>query len=334
MNGDHDAWLARGEEDALEPDLPICDAHHHLWDRPDHRYLPGEFRRDAAKHCIESTVFVECGAGLREHGDPALRPVGETEFVERLVLERRGGGHDEPRIAAGLVGHADLLRGADVGRVLDAHLDASPDRFRGVRHSAAWHPSDRIRRSHADPPPHMLLDPGFREGFAQLAPRNLSFDAWLFHTQLDELTDLARAFPETSIVLDHVGGPLGIGPYEGRRAEVFDAWAAGIAALAGCENVVVKIGGLSMPICGFGWHEGPMPPSSTELAATLRPWILHVIDAFGPTRCMFESNFPVDKASCSYTVLWNAFKRLTSDFPPAERAALFRDTARRFYRLA
>ncbi len=242
-------------------------------------------------------------------------------------------GHEELRIAAGIIGHANLLLGAEVGRVLDAHLAASPERFRGIRHSAAWHPSDRIRKSHADPPAHMLLDPVFRRGFAELAPRNLSFDAWLFHTQLDELTDLARTFPGTSIVLDHVGGPLGIGPYEGRRSEVFDAWAAGIAALAACENVVVKFGGLMMPICGFGWHERPAPPSSDELAATLRPWFLHVLDAFGPARCMFESNFPVDKASCSYSVLWNTFKRLSADLVAEERSALFRETARRVYRL-
>jgi predicted TIM-barrel fold metal-dependent hydrolase len=179
----------------------------------------------------------------------------------------------------------------------------------------------------------MLAEPKFREGFARLAPHGLSFDAWLFHTQIDELTDLARAFEDTTIILDHVGGPLGIGPFEGLHDEVFPDWRRSISALSRCPNVSVKLGGLKMPICGFGWHKRPKPPSSEELAETLGPYYHHCIEEFGPARCMFESNFPVDKASCSYTVLWNCFKRLTRDFHLSERAALFHDTAVRVYRL-
>ena len=179
----------------------------------------------------------------------------------------------------------------------------------------------------------MLAEPKFREGFARLAAHGLSFDAWLFHTQIDELTDLARAFEDTSIILNHVGGPLGIGPFEGLRERVFPDWQRSISAIARCPNVSVKLGGLKMPICGFGWHKLPKPPSSERLAETLGPYYLHCIEEFGPERCMFESNFPVDKASCSYTVLWNCFKRLTRDFPENERAALFHDTAVRVYRL-
>jgi L-fuconolactonase len=328
-----EAWLRSGEEEALEPDLRICDPHHHLWDHPESRYLLGELLDDTRAHRIEKTVFVECGSMYRADGPEALRPVGETEFVQGIAAQSASGGYGTMRANAGIVGHANLLLGAAVDEVLEAHLEASPNRFRGIRHSAAWHPSDQIRRSHSGPPPHMLALPEFREGLARLAPHGLTFDAWLFHTQIDELSDLAGAFEDTTIVLDHVGGPLGIGPFEGRHAEVFPAWKRSISALARHPNVFVKLGGLKMPICGFGWHKRPRPPSSAELAEALGPYYLHCIEVFGPERCMFESNFPVDKASCSYTVLWNCFKRLTLGAGESERAALFHDTAVRVYRI-
>jgi predicted TIM-barrel fold metal-dependent hydrolase len=216
--------------------------------------------------------------------------------------------------------------------VLDAHLAASP-RFRGIRHAAGWEASDQVRNSHTNPPPGLLGDARFRRGFAELAPRGLTFDAWLYHPQLPELTDLAKAFPDTTIILDHFGGPLGIGPYAGRRAEVFAAWKASIRALADCPNVVVKLGGLVMPLNGFGFHKREQPIGSVELAEATRDWYLHTIECFGVERCMFESNFPVDKASVSYRVLWNSFKRIAAGFSAAERAALFHDTAVRVYRL-
>jgi len=328
-----EVWLASGEEEALEPELPICDPHHHLWDHPGSRYLLDELLADTDGHRVESTVFVECGSMYRADGPEALRPVGETEFVQGIAAQSASGGYGPMRANAGIVGHADLMLGPAVDEVLEAHLAASPNRFRGIRHSAAWHPSDQIRRSHSSPPPHMLAEPRFREGFARLVPHGLSFDAWLFHTQSDELTALARAFEDTMIVLDHVGGPLGIGPFEGRREAVFPAWQHAIAELASCPNVYAKLGGLKMPICGFGWHTRPKPPSSAELAEALGSYYLHCIEVFGPDRCMFESNFPVDKASCSYTVLWNVFKRISRGFGKSERAALFHDTAVRVYRL-
>ena len=329
----HAAWLASGEEEALEPELPICDPHHHHWDHPGSRYLLDELLDDTRAHCIEKTVFVECGSMYRAEGDPPLAPVGETEFVQGLAAQSASGAYGAMRANAGIVGYADLLLGSAVQPVLEAHITASPNRFRGVRHSAAWHPSDQIRASHSAPPPHMLTLPAFREGFARLAPLGLSFDAWLFHTQIDELTDLARQFEDTTIVLDHVGGPLGIGPFEGRRDDVQSEWRRSITELARCPNVYVKIGGLPMAICGFGWHKRPKPPTSKELCETLRPWYEHCIEAFGVERAMFESNFPVDKISCSYTVLWNAFKHMTRGWAEDDRAALFHDTAVRVYRL-
>ncbi|MFP6640484.1 MAG: amidohydrolase family protein, partial [Myxococcota bacterium] len=245
MTGSLSQWLEAAEEEPLEPDLTICDPHHHHWDRPDGRYMREELARDLSGHRVRKTVFVECGSSYRPDGPEPLRPVGETEFVERIAQQRLGP-EDSDGFDAGIVGHANLLLGTEVDEVLEAHRAASPERFRGIRHSAAWHPSPDVRLSHSDPPPHMLGLSAFREGFGRLRHHGLSFDAWLFHTQLDELYDLARADPETVIVLNHMGGPLGIGPFAGQRAAVMEDWKPRIARLSECQNVVVKLGGLQM----------------------------------------------------------------------------------------
>ncbi|MBU2535375.1 MAG: amidohydrolase family protein, partial [Chloroflexi bacterium] len=235
-------------------------------------------------------------------------------------------------VAAGIVSFADLTLGAAVIPVLEAHIAASKSRFRGIRHINAWDASPDIV-STRKPPQGLLLDPKFREGFACLKKHDLSFDAWLYHPQLTELVDLARAFPDITIILNHIGGLLGTGPYAGKSAEVFHDWQREIAALAACPNVFVKLGGLGMPRSGFGWHEQTTPPNSTELAETMGPYYRYCIEQFGVDRCMFESNFPVDKISYSYTVLWNAFKHISEGFTPQERGALFHDTAVKVYRL-
>jgi L-fuconolactonase len=321
-------------EDVLEPDRPIYDPHHHLWDHPGRRYLLDELLTDLGSgHNVVATVFVECMSMYRANGPQEMRPVGETEFVNGVAAMSASGGFGKTRVASGIVSFADLALGEQVGAVLDAHLAASP-RFRGIRHAAGWEASDQVRNSHTNPPPGLLGDERFRRGFAELAPRGLTFDAWLYHPQLPELTDLAKAFPDTTIILDHFGGPLGIGPYAGRRAEVFGVWKTAIRALADCPNVVVKLGGLVMPLNGFRFHKREQPIGSIELAEATRDWYLHTIECFGVERCMFESNFPVDKVSYSYNVLYNAFKRLSQGYSPAERAALFHDTAARVYRLA
>ncbi len=318
--------LDRTRESALDPELPICDPHHHLWDHPGNRYLQDELLADTGGgHRVRSTVFVECMSGYRGDGPQELRPVGETEFVERQAPGAR-----DTAVAAAIVSFADLTLGAAVEPVLEAHAAASP-RFRGIRHAAGWDASPDVRNSHTRPPKGLLADASFREGLRRLAARDLVFDAWLYHPQLPELTALARAVPQAQIVLDHIGGPLGIGPYADKRADVLDSWRGAITELARCPNVVVKLGGLTMPICGFAWHQRETPPGSAELAEALAPYYLHCIEQFGPSRCMFESNFPVDKASCSYTVLWNAFKRVARGFTPEERALLFHDTATRVY---
>ena len=284
-------------------------------------------------HNVVSTVFMECGSMYRADGEPAMQPVGETEFVNGIAAMSASGGYGECRACAAIVGYADLNLGAAVGAVLDAHAAAS-GRFRGIRHAAGWDASAEVRNSHTSPSQGMMASSAFRTGFAELGRRGMTFDAWLYHPQIPELTALARAFPEQPIVFDHFGGPLGIGPYAGKREEIFAYWKDAVAELATCGNVVAKLGGLVMPINGFGFHKNDRPPTSEELAAATRRYYLHMIDCFGPERCMFESNFPVDKASSSYRVLWNSFKRIASGFSASEKAALFHDTAARVYRPA
>jgi len=333
MTTEREAWLTLTIEDPIDSALPICDPHHHLWDHPDNRYLLEELLQDTGGgHNIVQTVFVECRSMYRKDGPQEMQPVGETEFVQGIAAQSASGQYGVTTAAAGIVSFADLTLGAAVVPVLEAHIAASRNRFRGIRHTCAWDASADIS-SYRSPPKGLLLDPKFREGFACLQKYGLSFDAWLYHPQLMELVDLARAFPDISIVVDHIGGLLGTGPYAGKREEVFQEWKRGIAALATCSNVVVKLGGLGMPICGFGWHERATPPNSAELAEAMAPYYLWCIEQLGVDRCMFESNFPVDKRSYSYTVLWNAFKLICKGFSPKERAALFHDTAVRVYRL-
>jgi len=327
------AWLDRQREEIIEPDLPIVDPHHHLWDRPGWRYLLDELLADLnSGHRIVATVFLQCRAMHRADGPEALRPVGETEFVNGVAAMSASGGYGPARVCAGIVGHADLTLGAAAGAVLDAHIRAGGDRFRGIRYINMWEYS--VPSPWSAPRPELLADPDFRAGFAQLAPRDLSFDAGMYHPQIPELTALARAFPETRIVLNHVGMPLGIGAYAGRRDAMLAEWVASIRELATCPNVSVKLGGLGMRLTGLRFHEQAEPPSSEQLAEASRPYFETCIAAFGAERCMFESNFPVDKESFSYATYWNACKRLTQGASAAEKGALFSGTAARFYRLA
>ncbi len=333
-------WLDLTQEEVLEPELPICDPHHHLWDykRPTNpagsRYLMDELMEDiAGGHNIVSTVFIECGSMFRAGGPEAMRPVGETEFVNGIAAMSASGTYGPTRVAAGIVGFADLTLGDDVVPVLEAHIRAGGGRFRGIRYAAGWDASREVRNSHFNPPQSLYLQEDFRKGFARLAPLNLSFDAWLYHPQIPELTDLARAYPDTTIILDHFGGPLGVGPYADRREEVFEQWKADIAGLADCPNVMAKLGGVNMKVNGFDWHKRERPPTSQELLEATGRYYTYCIEQFGTERCMFESNFPVDKESCSYNVIWNMFKKLTADFSKDERARLFHDNAARVYRI-
>ncbi|MCA8928790.1 MAG: amidohydrolase family protein [Alphaproteobacteria bacterium] len=333
--GVNEEWLARRAEEVLEPDLPICDPHHHLWDFPAHRYLLDQLLADIGDgHNVRSTVFIECTAFYRADGPENLRLVGETEFVNGTAAMAASGRYGASRPCSAIVGCALLNQGAAVEEVLQAHVAAGNGRFRGVRHSAAWDAHDEIHNGHTNPPRGLYLDAKFREGFGVLQRMGLTFDAWLYHPQLPEVAALAAAFPDAKIVLDHCGGPLGIGPYAGKQDAYFAQWQKDIRAIAAAsENVYVKVGGIGMKVNGHGFHDLPEPPSSERLAEVWRPYMETCIEAFGPKRSMFESNFPVDKVSGSYRTYWNAFKRVASGASAEEKRWLFHDAAATFYGL-
>ncbi|MDO9713775.1 amidohydrolase family protein [Paracraurococcus lichenis] len=328
-------WLATTREEALNPGQPIIDPHHHLWDQPGWRYLLDELLADLRSgHDVRATVYIQSFRSmLRAEGPEAMRAVGETEFANGVAAMCASGCYGDVRACAGIVGAADLRLGDSVRPVLEAHLRAGSDRFRGIRHIATWDPDPAMLNPAYQPAEDMLDSPGFRAGFAHLAELGLSFDAWLYFHQIPRLVALARAFPQVPIVLDHCGGVLGIGRYAGRREEVFAAWSANMQALAGCPNVMVKLGGLGMRLPGFGFEARDRAPSSVELAEAWRPWVERCIETFGAARCMFESNFPVDKGSYGYAVGWNAMKRIAASASAEEKADLFWRSAARFYRL-
>jgi predicted TIM-barrel fold metal-dependent hydrolase len=328
-------WLARHVEEIIEPNLPIVDPHHHLVERPETgRYLLPELLADTnSGHNIIATVYLEWLSMYRATGPAEMKSVGEIEFANGVAAMAASGAYGKTLVAAGIVGHANLSLGDGAKAVLEAEIAAGNGRFRGIRHSSPWDADESVGGIYSSRPKGLLLDPTFRKGFAQLAPLGLSFDAWLFYTQLNEFVDLARAFPETRICLDHCGGIIGIGGYANRREEIFKTWKASIQEVAKCPNVVVKLGGLAMVLPGFGFHEWPKPPNSEQAAAAWKPYLETCIEAFGPDRCMFESNFPPDKGQCSYQVIFNAFKRIAANFSESEKTKLFSKTATDFYRL-
>ena len=327
-------WLAQHSEEVIDPTRPIVDPHHHLWDRGGQRYMIEEMAADIASgHNIVATVYVDCRSMYRASGPEAFRPVGEVEFANGVAAMSASGGYGPAQINAGIVSHVNLLLGDGARPVLEAEIAAGNGRFRRIRHSSAWDAELEVAGMYAKRPKGILLDATFRQGFACLAPLNLSFDAWLFHPQIGELVDLARAFPSTKIVLDHCGGPVGLGRFAGRREETFPSWKASIQEIAGCPNVSVKLGGLAMRLLDYDFHERPKPPSSEQVATAWRPYIETCIEAFGPDRAMFKSNFPPDKGQCSYQVIYNAFKRVAAQYSEAEKNALFSKTATDFYRL-
>ena len=330
-----DGWLAKQEKESiLEPELPIIDTHHHLWDRGGWTYLLPELLADLnSGHNIVATVFEECRSMYRADGPVEMRPVGETEFVNGMAAICASGYCGKTRVAAGIVGYADLRLGTRVEPVLAALMRAGGDRFRGIRNGAAWDADTSLLNPANPAPPGLYGDKTFREGFAVLGRLGLSFDALVLHPQLDDVANLAGAFPDTKIVLNHVGRLVGIGAYAGRLSEQFPRWAASIKALAAHENLYVKVGGLGQAVNGLGFEKLAEPPSSETVANAMRPYVETCIEAFGTRRCMFESNFPPDKEGFSYPVYWNACKLLTKGASGMERADLFAETATRFYRL-
>jgi L-fuconolactonase len=310
-------WLALTSEATLEPDLPICDPHHHLWEfRPEpvhyQRYLLSDLAEDLnSGHTVRSTVFIEVKARYRTDGPEEMRPVGEVQFVERLAAEGARGQHGRARMAAAIIGYADLKLGERVAPVLDAMQAASPTRFRGVRHSVGWDPSPELVNRESQG---VLASDQYRAGARVLARRGLCLETSLYHPQLAELAAFARAVPDLTIIVNHIRGLVRIGTYANRDDDVLPAWRRGIAAVAACPNVILKLGGVGQRRFGFDWHARAKPIGSEELAKELSPLMQYCIEQFSPDRCMFESNFPVDKVSYSYNVLYNAFKRVSQGY--------------------
>lgn len=329
-------WLALHREEILEPDLPIIDPHHHLWERATNRYLLDECLADMRTgHKIRASVFVECGSFYRNSGPALMAPVGEVEFVNGLAARAASGTDGSPLIGAGIVGTADISVGGEVAEVLDAEIAVGGGRFRGIRVSTKWDADEALNTTRYVVPRGVMQDRDFRAGFATLAPRKLSFDAMIYHPQIPELTDLARAFPDTTIVVNHIGGLLAwTRSYLARKEEAIAQWRSSMAELAKCPNVFVKLGGLGMPYLGLGFDKLEAPASSTQLAVSWAPLFAHCVDSFGPDRCMFESNFPPDGDSVAYPVIWNAFKRIAAPYSTDERRALFYGTAANAYRLS
>ncbi len=338
-------------EPILDPDLAIIDPHHHLWDlramvpafpEPHHPFIAAisgaaHYTFDQllgdlnTGHNVIGTVFMECGAFYRAGADDAFKPVGEVEFAGGVAAQSASGLYGPLRACAAIVGHADLTRGVDAGGVLDALRDAGNGRLRGIRHQGAWDADPAVLGPPFHAPAGLYGSDAFRAGFAELGKRGLTFDAWVLEPQLDDVIDLARAFPDQPIVLDHCGTPLNIASYNGKLTEHYDRWRRAITRLAECGNVSIKLGGLGMAFCAMP-EDGPAKGLGSQALAELwKPYIDHCITAFGTGRAMFESNYPVDRWGASYPVLWNAFKRLASGASDAEKRDLFSHTAARTY---
>ena len=331
------AWYAQVQEEILEPERPIIDPHHHLWDDWKSRnfadYLLADLWNDTQSgHKIVKTVFIECSTNYRDTGPDHLKSLGETEFATQIALQSAAAGPNKA-VISGIVSHVDLRRKDVLEETLDMHAAAGQGLLRGIRHAGAYYPQPEEGASPGRFGPGLFLDETFQAGVRLLGRRGLTYESYHFHTQLRDFTRLARAAPDTTIILDHFGTPIGTGPFRNQREEIFQQWKTDIRELAGCPNVSAKLGGLAQLVNGFGWHEAAKPPTSDEMVAAQKRYYLHTIECFGPERCMFESNFPVDKVSVSYPVLWNAFKKMSADFSEDEKAMLFYGTAARVYHL-
>lgn len=325
------AWLDQVVEEIIDPAMPIIDPHHHLWGYSGVEYLAEQLYHDTnSGHRIEKTVYIECGSEYRGNGPEYMKPLGETEFVVQQAkkLERFGG-----PIIAGMVGMVDLQLGDRLEDVLNQHMEVSEGRLKGIRHSAARALYPETLHIPGDAPEGLYQDLKFRNGLKVLGRQGLTYDAWHYHYQNQAFTAMARSVPDTILVLDHFGTPLGVGPFVNQRKEIFGQLKKDLREMAKCENVVAKLGGLAMPDNGFGWEKNPRPPTSDEFAAAQGEYYLQAIECFGPARCMMESNFPVDRNSISYAVLFNGMKKIVADFTDAEKRQLFHDTASRIYRL-
>ena len=327
-------WLEQVVEEIIDPGREIVDPHHHLWQggRWFDYMLPDLWKDTDAGHNITKTIFIECHSSYRREGPDHLKPVGETEFVAEIAAQSQKGSPNQARIS-GIVAHANLTLGDTVNEILDAHEAAGRGLFRGIRHAGAREEVPESLMIQGRGEKDLFSREDFRQGVKLLGNRGFTYESWHYHHQIRSFTELAKAVPDTTIILDHFGTPLGVGPYVGKREEIFEQWKIDIAELAQCQNVYAKLGGMAMPDNGFGWHLGAVPPTSDEFVAVQKPYYLHTIDCFGPERCMFESNFPVDRLSLSYPIVWNAFKKIVVDFSEDEKNMMFSGTAAKVYSL-
>jgi L-fuconolactonase len=328
-------WLQRRSEDILWPELRIIDPHHHLWERPGSRYMLDELNEDLdSGHKVIATLYVQCRSMYRKDAEEIYQPVGEVEFANGIAAQFASGTYGENKLGcAGIIGAVDLTLGKRADAVIETMLEKAGSRLRGIRNQTAWHEHPEVRSSAEQPPPDLLGRPAFQEGLQRLVHYGLAFDVWAYHTQLQQVLALARATPDLAVVVDHVGGPLGVGPYASRQAEVYKQWLADMLELAKLPNVFVKLGGFGLKALGHRFYENALPPSSDQLLHAWQPYVAPLIEAFGPARCMFQSNFPVDKGMFSYHVMWNAFKKLSLGYSADDIHDLFFGTANRVYKL-
>ncbi|WP_425072125.1 amidohydrolase family protein [Sagittula sp. S175] len=318
-------WLALAQEDILAPGQPILDAHHHLWDRPEGRYRAAELMADVrAGHDVRASLYVQCRTGYRTDGPEPLRPVGEVE----TVLDWTRG---QDRFPAGIVAMADLQLGDAVRPVLEALTEAGQGRVKGIRNSTAWHADPAVQSNPAPPPDGLLRSAAFLAGARAVAGAGLCLDVWAYETQLDEVRALARALPDLTVIVDHCGGPLGVGQHDRFDPDNFHDWRAALASVAALPNTRIKIGGFGLRVFGWRYADAALPPKSETLAQDWQPWVETCLDLFSPDRAMFESNFPVDKGQFGYRALWNAFKRLAAPLGQDDKDALFWRSAARTY---
>ena len=328
-------WLNQVKEEIIDPQLPIIDPHHHLWNGDDQLagsfpYLIEHLNEDIfSGHNIIGTIFMECAAGYYLNGEEKYKPVGETEFVINLIKDSKK--LSKSTNIMGIIGYADLMLGGEVKDVLNKHLLKGKGLFKGIRHAAGWDKNNEIHNSHSNPIENIYHSKNFMKGVEELINLNLTFDAWHYHHQITDLSIFAEKNLELTIIHDHFGGPLGVGPYEGKREEIFKKWKDDISLLSESKNVYAKLGGLAMTVNGWNFHKQDKPASSDQIADMHHEYYLHTIKCFGVERCMFESNFPVDKRSVSYHVLWNAFKKMTSEFSNEDKNKLFFQNAKDVY---
>jgi len=338
MSSDLNKWLNQTTEEIIEPELPICDPHHHFWDKRTERAFPkyqlDELMADITSgHNVRSTVFIEARSMYAANLSPDDRPIGEVDYVQGIAAASASGIYGDSRAAASIIGHANLNLGEKVRPLLE-RLALASDRFKGIRHSVTWDPHPEVENTALHKRESQLVSKDFQAGAKVLSDMGMSFEAWLYFHQLPELLEFAKAVPDLKIILNHIGGLVMDGPYSDKKDEVISIWREGIASVAECPNVVLKLGGIGMPRTGFDWHERKVPIDSEELADSIAPFFDYCIEHFGTDRSMFESNFPVDKVSFSYPVLYNAFKRYSKEFSGSERAAMFHDNAVDVYKIS